>query len=346
VADSEALHRGEQFDGAAVGRYLAQALSLPEAPLEVTQFPQGASNLTYLLRMGAWEAVLRRPPLGPVAPKAHDMERECRLLERLHPAFPLAPKPYLLVSDPSLIGAPFYVMERRQGVVVDQVWPAAWEKAWGWSMMEATVNTLLSLHRVDYRAAGLADVGRPEGYLERQVQGWIGRYERAKTRELAVAPKLYTWLAEHLPVSPSPTIVHNDYKLNNLMFDPHDPSKITAVLDWEMTTIGDPLTDVGVLLAYWSEGEDRETLGPFVSVTAQSGFPRRDDLLQLYARKSGADVSQIGYYLAFSYFKIAVICQQIYFRWYNGQTRDERFGQLGQVAANLIERSYETALSM
>ncbi|MFZ5826127.1 MAG: phosphotransferase family protein [Bacillota bacterium] len=332
---------GEELNLAAVGDYLREHLpGYSGGPLEVEQFPTGASNLTYLIYGGGWEGVLRRPPMGPVAPKAHDMVREARLLAKLHPVFPLAPKPYVICDDPSVIGAPFYVMEPRQGVVLDRSVPREWRgRELNFRLIsERLVETLVELHQVDWQAAGLTDIGHPEGYLQRQVEGWIGRYQRAKTEEVPEADQIARWMTDHLPASPPPTIVHNDYKLNNVVLDEQDPTRIVAVLDWEMSTVGDPLTDVGALLAYWLEpGEEVGDL--LTSVTTLPGFMKRDELLEVYARKSGRDLSQIGFYLAFSYFKVAVIVQQIYFRWAKGQTRDPRFATLGQMAVHLLKQA-------
>ncbi len=332
----------ERFDVDKVMAYLRKRIAVPDGEVTVEQFPAGASNLTYLLRVGEWEAVLRRPPLGPVAPKAHDMARESWILQRLHPVFPLAPRPLVRCEDPSVIGTPFYVMERRRGIVLDKEWSAPWplEPEVCRQVTEGLVRTLAELHAIDYREAGLADIGRPKGYLERQVQGWIGRYERARTDEIPEVEPLCRWLVDRLPTSPPATIIHNDYKLNNVMLDPAGPGRLTAVLDWEMATVGDPLCDIGALMAYWGSPEEREALQGFTHVTALPEFPRREEVLELYARFSGRDVSGIDYYLAFSYFKIAVICQQIYFRWKNGQTKDPRFGALGQVAAFFIRRAH------
>jgi aminoglycoside phosphotransferase (APT) family kinase protein len=349
MQDTIAVRADEQFDVDAVAIYLRERLpEMGDGPLEVRQFPSGASNLTYLLRAGDWEAVLRRPPLGPVAPGAHEMGREYRVLARLHPVFPLAPRPYLYCEDAGLIGAPFYLMERRRGLVLDREWPAGWPPSAesGGAISRATVDALVDLHAVDYAAAGLADLGRPEGYLERQVRGWIGRYERARTAEIPGVAEIGRWLAEHLPPSPPPAIVHNDYKLNNLMLAPERPDRIVAVLDWEMCTLGDPLVDLGNLLVYWREPGDEATLGDgLASVTSLPGFANRDDLLERYARTSGRDLSAMPYYLAFSYYRVAVIAQQIYHRWHLGQTRDERFRSFEELARRLVALALDTATS-
>jgi aminoglycoside phosphotransferase (APT) family kinase protein len=334
----------ERFDTARVAEFL-RSNGVEVGELEVEQFPAGQSNLTFLLRSSGWQAVLRRPPLGPVPPRAHDMAREFRILRRLHPSFSLAPRPFVLCEDPGAIGAPFYVMERRHGLVLDQDVPPDWKpdpelhRAIG----ESLVRVLVDLHAVDWRAAGLDDVGHPDGYLQRQVNGWTERYARARTRHIEGVTALAHWLQKTLPASPPPTVIHNDYKLNNLLLDTQDPRRVSAVLDWEMATIGDPLSDLGSLLAYWNEPDETEMMGSMRSVTRESGFPSRDDVAALYARLSGRDLSDLDWYLAFSYFKVGVILQQIYVRWLRGQTHDDRFASLSDVACWMIRRAIATA---
>jgi aminoglycoside phosphotransferase (APT) family kinase protein len=339
---------GEEFDKEAVRTYiLAHLEGVPDEPLEVEQFPTGASNLTYLIRMGDWEAVLRRPPFGPLPPKAHDMKRESEFLRRLHPVFPLAPRPYLFCDDESVIGAPFYLMERRRGVVIDKTFPPGVEVTAERcrQISEQMVDILAELHAVDVRAAGLDGFGRPEGFLRRQVEGWIGRYQRAKTDDIPVVDRLTQWLADHIPPSQDATIIHNDYKLNNVLFSP-DLERPVAVLDWEMSTIADPLFDLGVALGYWLEENDPEPLKKGVgSVTTMPGFLSREEFIQRYASRSGRDVRNMHYYLTFAYFKLAVIVQQIYFRWKNGQTQDERFATYGERVTLLMEHAYALSQS-
>lgn len=337
-----AVRPGEDFDREAVRRYLVTHLEeVPDnEPMEVRQFPTGASNLTYLLKIGDWEAVLRRPPFGPLPPKAHDMKRESEFLKRLHPYFPLVPKPYLFCDDESVIGAPFYVMERKSGVVVDQQFPpgVSVDEAVCRRISEVLVDTLVQLHQVDYREAGLASFGRPEGFLKRQVEGWIMRYERAKTDDIPAVESVSKWLLDHLPPSRETTIVHNDFKLNNMLLAP-DLSRVTAVLDWEMSTIGDPLFDLGVTLGYWVLHDDPELLKLTIlsPITTTPGFVSREEFIQRYAEKSGRDVENIDYYLTFAYFKLAVVIQQIYYRWKAGQTQDPRFRDFGQRVRRLME---------
>jgi aminoglycoside phosphotransferase (APT) family kinase protein len=337
------VREGEAFDHEGALEYLREVIpALPEGTLEVRQFPTGASNLTYWIRVGYWEAVLRRPPLGPVPPRAHDMEREGHLLSRLHAVFPLAPAPLAVCSDSSIIGAPFHVMEYRRGVIIDSRFPPEIDPtpANCREIGVATVETLADLHLVDWRVAGLEGVGRPEGFLARQIDGWIGRYERARTDVIPTAEPLMVRLKKNVPASPSPTVIHNDYKLNNLLFDPVR-LRITAVLDWEMATIGDPLLDLGVFLGYWIDPDDPDELKSILpTVTAREGFPRRAEVIELYAKRTGREPAGLEWYLTFSYFKLAVILQQIYARWVRGQTRDERFAGFGERVRALVDHAY------
>jgi aminoglycoside phosphotransferase (APT) family kinase protein len=342
--DTIPVRADERFDTTRVAEFL-RANGMPVGQLMVEQFPAGQSNLTFLLRSGGWEAVLRRPPLGPVPPRAHDMAREFRLLHRLHPSFPLAPQPYILCEDPGVLGVPFYVMERRRGLVLDQELPADWtsDSALHHTIADSLVQVLVDLHAVDWRAAGLDDIGRPDGYLQRQVSGWIERYAHARTSDVEGVSALTEWLQESLPASPPPTVIHNDYKLNNVVLDPAQPSRVTAVLDWEMATVGDPLSDLASLLVYWTEPGDADMMAGLRSVTCEPGFPSREDVAARYAGLSGRDLSNLGWYVAFAYFKVGVILQQIHVRWYRGQTHDARFAGLGEVAAWLIRQASHTA---
>jgi aminoglycoside phosphotransferase (APT) family kinase protein len=236
-------------------------------------------------------------------------------------------------------------MERRRGLVLDQDLPDGWtpdpllHRAIGKSL----VRVLVDLHEVDWQAAGLGEIGRPEGYMQRQVAGWIERLSRSRTDQLPSADRLLTWLSERMPESPPATIIHNDYKLNNVLLDSQDPRRITAVLDWEMATVGDPLSDVASLLVYWTEPGETELMGGLKSVTAEPSFPRRADIKELYARLSGRDLSDLDWYVAFAYFRVGVICQQIFYRWYKGQTHDERFAGHGAVAASLLHQAARLA---
>jgi aminoglycoside phosphotransferase (APT) family kinase protein len=333
------VRQGEDFDHEAVRQYLlAHVEGVPDEPMEVEQFPSGASNLTYLLRCGDWEGVMRRPPFGPLPPKAHDMKRESEILKRLHPVFPLVPEPYLFCEDTSIIGAPFYVMSRKKGIVLDDRFPAGLEPTEEncKRVSYAVVDTLVRLHDVNYKEAGLAEFGHPEGFLERQVNGWIARYERSKTEEIPQFEKLAKWMRGSIPVSREATIIHNDYKLNNMLLTP-DLFQVAAILDWEMATIADPLFDLGVALGYWVQHDDPDLLkNGLPTVTVIPGFINRREFIERYAGKSGRDVSSLHFYTTFAYFKLAIVLQQIHYRWKTRQTRDERFATFNEMVKNLM----------
>src|SRR5215469_363695 len=338
--DTIAIRTGEEFDLQKVEQYLRDHIQgIGLGSLHVRQFPSGASNLTYLLQIGDWEAVLRRPPLGPIPPKAHDMQRESGLLQKIHPVFSLAPKPYLFCDDLSILGVSFYVMERRTGEVLNNDFPPgvtpSVELCQGISHM--VVDTLVQIHGIDWQAAGLSDFGYPQGYLARQVKSFIERYFRAQTDDIPEVEPLTRWLAEHIPTIPAPALIHNDFKLNNMLLDPHDLTRAVAVLDWEMSTVGDPLFDLAVSLSYWVNADDPVELQMILpTVTNFPGFISREQFMEAYAQKSGRDLSSMHFYMIFAYFKLAVIIQQIYVRWKRGQTQDERFAIFGDRIRNLM----------
>lgn len=335
------VRSGEELNAESLFAYLRD--QLPEIPtdhLEISQFPGGHSNLTYLVRIADREYVLRRPPFGPVAPTAHDMPREYRLLKAVHPHFPLAPEPFLLCEDTSVIGAPFYLMERRRGIVVRRDLPdeIGDDLDLRRRVGESVVDTLVSLHAVDIEKNGLANIGKPIGFVERQVTGWTKRWERSKTTDVKEFDETAAWLIAHLPPDPAtPTLVHNDFKLDNMILDSDDPSKIVAILDWEMCTVGDPLVDLGLLLCYWPQKDDPEPrLEAISGVTALPGFISREQIIERYSRGSGRDLSRIAFYEIFALFKLAVVLQQIFYRYHVGQTHDERFADFDKRVAGLV----------
>ncbi|SFG50976.1 Predicted kinase, aminoglycoside phosphotransferase (APT) family [Halobacillus alkaliphilus] len=345
--DTRTVRPGEEIDVQAIEQFLRKNLSIPEGDLQVRQFGAGHSNLTYELSLGNWRAVLRRPPLGPVAPKAHDMEREYKILEALHPVFPLAPKPYLFDSG-GVLGAPFFIMERRDGVVFDKEFPEGEEQSrdLGRRISESMVDRLVELHSIDYKKTALKYMVKPEGFMERQIHGWIKRYEKAETDDVVSGERLKKWLIAHVPHSNEAAVIHYDYKLNNAMFDPDDPAKMVGLFDWEMTTVGDPLADVGAALSYWIEAGDPELLKTGLGkppVTVTEGFYTRKEFIERYAEKSGRSVDDIHVYLTFAYFKLAGIIQQIYYRYKQGQTNDPRFANMNVFVNNLIKHAEETA---
>ena len=335
------IRGGERFDEPAVDGYLRARLpELADAPpLEVLQFPGGHANLTYLLRFGERELVLRRPPLGPVAPGSHDMAREYKVLSGLEGHFDRKPRAWLLCEDPSLIGAVFLIMERMHGIVVRSQVPAQLDRHQDARrrMSFALVDAMVDLHDVDYRKAGLQGLGKPEGFAERQVNGWKGRFDRAKHAENPLFDELHKRLLEKLPSAAGAGLVHNDLKLDNAMLDPEDPGRIVTFLDWDMTTLGDPLVDLGTLLGYWVQADDPPERGATLSVTAQPGFPTRAEIAARYADRRRIPVETIPWYEAFAIWKTAVVVQQIYIRFVRGQTDDPRFALLEKRIPVLVE---------
>jgi aminoglycoside phosphotransferase (APT) family kinase protein len=329
----------ERFDEARLAAWLKGRLPGADAPLSVRQFGGGHANLTYLLRFGAVEYVLRRPPLGPVAPGSHDMAREHRALALLWQAFPLAPRSYLFCDDASVIGAPFFVMERRHGVVVRGGIPPQFgggaDPVANRKLASVVVDVLADFHGVDPARCGLGDLGRPEGFLERQVTGWTSRWERSKVEPYALADELQRWLLDNLPVSPAPALLHNDWRLDNMAVAADDPGRCVAVYDWDMCTRGDPLCDLGTVLAVWYDPDETSgSLNPMP--TTAPGFLRRDEAAKRYGERSGRDLSLLPYYLVFGTFKMAVVLQQIFFRFHQGQTQDHRFAGMGEGAKALF----------
>jgi aminoglycoside phosphotransferase (APT) family kinase protein len=351
--DSRIIRPGEELDPDPLIAWLRErlpacniaGLDVSKTP-NITQFPGGHSNLTYLIAFGAVEIVVRRPPVGPVPPTAHDMAREYRWLSAMHRVFPLAPRPYALCEDPGVLGAVFYAMERRNGIVVRSEEPpqllgnATARRA----VSETTINTLARLHAVDVIGQGLSSLGKPAGFVERQVRGWSERWERSRTAVRPEMDALSAWLREHLPADPErPTVVHGDFKLDNLMLDPLDVGRIVAVFDWEMSALGDPLVDLGILLAYWSPTAPPEQQDALTTVTARPGYLTPHELIDRYAEQSGRDVTKIRFYQVFALFKIAVVIQQIYFRWIKGQTTDPRFATFDARVAYLARHAAELA---
>jgi aminoglycoside phosphotransferase (APT) family kinase protein len=325
------VREGEELDTEALSRFLREALPGLAGPLTVEQYPAGYSNLTYLVRVGDREIVLRRPPVGSQVKTAHDMGREFRVLRGLHPHWPRVPAPLASCDDGTLLGAPFYLMERVPGVILrgGEAPPGLLDAERSRRLSEVFVDTLAELHGLDLPATGLAALGRPEGYVERQVRGWVDRYQRARTHDLPELESAARWLVDGIPAPAGVALVHNDYKFDNLVLDPADPTRIRAVLDWEMATVGDPLLDLGTSLGYWVEVTDPEPLQRFCfGPTQLPGMMRREELLARYAERTGRWPEQPVYYYVFGLLKIAVIAQQIYFRYAQGLTRDERFALL------------------
>jgi len=348
-SETTTIRAGEELALDALREYLRGRVEGFESGLTVEQFPGGHSNLTYLLRAGAREYVLRRGPLGPVAPKAHDMAREFRVLQALHPHFAETPAVFHLCEDRAVLGAPFYLMERRRGLILrDRVPPElAALPHFPERASEAFVDCLVRLHAIDVGREPLHCLGKPEGYVERQVRGWSERWLRAKTGDVPEMDRVTAWLGARIPPSPETTLIHNDYKLDNVMWAPVPTGRIEAVLDWEMATVGDPLSDLGLTLCYWSWANAPQSQGDeSASITSQPGWYTRDEFVSRYVERTGRDVTHLGFHEVLGVFKLAVIIQQIFHRFHCGQTRDQRFRyfdrrtrSLAKVAAELMERA-------
>lgn len=330
IDDARPMREGEALDAARLEAFLRATLDLHDEGFELLQFRGGHSNLTYLVRLGEREYVLRRPPFGANIKSAHDMSREHRVLSQLWRAYPKAPRALLRCDDESVIGAEFYLTERARGVILRKELPdgVRLDAAGARALCESFVESLVELHAVDYARAGLAELGRPDGYVERQVTGWSERYQKSKTDEIPDVETVARWLAEHMPTSQAPCLLHNDFKYDNLVLAPADLTDVRAVLDWEMATVGDPLMDLGTSLAYWVGPEDEGDflleafrMGP----TNLRGSFTRAELASAYADKSGRDVSDVVFYYCFGLFKVAVVAQQIYARYAKGLTSDARF---------------------
>ncbi len=333
---------GEELDLHRLAAYLREQAILRSGELSVMQFPHGHSNLTYLLRCGTEEWVLRRPPFGNQVKSAHDMGREFRVLSGLSPIFPAAPRPLVLCTDESILGAPFYVMEQRRGLIVRREWPSHLPRdpALLREMCGALIDALADLHAIDPRAAGLETFGKPAGYVRRQVEGWTKRYGDAETDQIPEMGDVSAWLAAKLPAESGVAIIHNDFKFDNIAFEPDNPRRVATVFDWEMATIGDPLMDLGSTLGYWVEASEAEELAAsFVGPTWLPGAMTRQELIDRYAERRGLQSSDMHYYRVFGLFKIAVIVQQIYARFKRGLTDDPRFETLDASVRSLARQA-------
>jgi len=343
------VRQGEALDSKLLATFLQKQFpDLDVSTLEVKQFPSGHSNLTYLLQVGEREMILRRPPFGAAIKTAHDMRREFQILSHLVHVYPKVPQPLAFCEDDSVLGVPFYLMERLKGVILRshkseglELSPVKMR-----TLAENFVDNLVEIHQVDYQAAGLGNLGHPEGYVRRQVEGWTQRYNNAKTDDIPDIQRVITWLSGHWPAETGSTMIHNDYKYDNLVLDPNDIGHIIGVLDWEMATIGDPLMDLGTSLGYWIDPEDSDEMKAMsFGLTILPGNLNRYEVAERYAHRSGKDISNICFYYVYALFKIAVIVQQIYARYTAGFTKDERFasfiyavGVLGRKAIQVIEK--------
>ncbi|SHM53173.1 Predicted kinase, aminoglycoside phosphotransferase (APT) family [Pseudomonas asturiensis] len=329
------IRSGEELDIALIDPYLKTHIpDLHGAPL-ISQFPGGASNLTYLIQYPDQELVLRRPPFGHKARSAHDMGREYRILNQLKDAFPYCPKAYLHCTDESVIGSEFYVMERVKGIILRSDLPPALglDALHTQALCKSFIDKLVDLHRVDYQACGLGDLGKPQGYVQRQILGWTERYEKAMTPDAPAWAQVKAWLSAKMPAdSPVSSIVHNDYRFDNVILDPDNPMRIIGVLDWELTTLGDPLMDLGNTLAYWIQADDPAPVQLMRRQPSHApGMLTRQQFVDYYAERAGIQIENFDFYYTYGLFRLAGIVQQIYYRFYHGQTQDKRFAQFIQM---------------
>ena len=327
---SAPVREGEELDGAALEHYLQGVLDGVSGPLTIEQFPSGHSNLTYLIRAGDRELVLRRPPFGSTVKSAHDMGREYTVLSKLCRVYQPAPAPLAYCEDASVIGAPFYVMERLRGVILRSRKPndIAVDPGLARACCQSSIDNLADLHALDYRAIGLDMLYKGEGYVERQVRGWSKRYRDSQTDDIPEIERLMEWLSARIPADMGAVLVHNDYKFDNVVLDPDDLARIIGVLDWEMATIGDPLADLGTSLGYWVDKDDDEMHVVQCFMTTEPGAMTRLELAEAYAAHTGRDISNLLFYYVLALLKLAVIVQQIYYRYKVGLTKDERFAVL------------------
>jgi aminoglycoside phosphotransferase (APT) family kinase protein len=356
MIDTKPIRQGEELNQENLQAFLRENLDVKTDEIEISQFPGGSSNLTYCIRIGADEYVLRRPPFGNQVKSAHDMSREFNVLSKLSKVYKPAPKPLIYCAVEEIIGSEFYLMERRKGLIIRGKLSEPPALVGGQTLensqdlrkktVESFIENLVDLHSIDYKRIGLETLGKPEGYAIRQVEGWTKRYFNAQTDEHIELETAIEWLTKNIPASDGAGLIHNDYKFDNVMLNPNDLTKIVAVLDWEMTTIGEPLMDLGSSLAYWMQKENGEEMlsMPFNPRVLMENISRRE-LVEIYAEKSGRQVSDIVFYYVFGTFKLAAIAQQIYFRYKKGFTKDQRFAKfdhfiytLGKIALDGIEK--------
>jgi aminoglycoside phosphotransferase (APT) family kinase protein len=349
IDQAKPIRKGEELNQTALESYLRQHWEGFEAIDAIKQFPGGYSNLTYLLSTNLGEYVLRRPPFGANIKSAHDMGREYRILDMLDGVYDKIPKAVLHCESDAIIGAPFFIMERVKGMIIRG---QAYKKLrlppeLMRSLSEATVENLVRLHQTDLTQNGLAEFGKPEGYINRQLTGWIRRYEKAATDQISTMDALAKWMLAHQPQEEVAALIHNDYKYDNLVLDSEQPNQILAVLDWEMATIGHPLMDLGTTLAYWTEAREAQIMPlAAANLTWLPGNLNREGVVEHYALHSGTDLKDVLFYYVFGAFKIGVIVQQIYSRYKKGKTQDPRFANLleavkyfGQLGALALDKN-------
>ena len=329
-----AIRVGDELNTTAVDAYMRDTIKGLEGPLRIKQFEGGASNLTYQLDYDNRQFVLRRPPRGYIAKNAHDMGREYKVMKALQGHFPEVPRVLDFVEDSQILGAQFYIMEKVSGIILRQDYPQNFHLApeQARQLNLNFVEVLARLHTIDYHACGLVDLGRPEGYGRRQIEGWYRRYNDAHTDDGVDLEPVYRWLSNHLPEQSRSGLIHNDYRFDNVILDEQSPERILGVLDWEMCTLGDPLMDLGNTLGYWITADDPEPLHRLRRQPChRQGMLSRQEFCDYYSEVSGIPVTNIDYYLVYSYFRMIGVIQQLYFRYRSGKTSDTRFADAPEI---------------
>jgi len=339
--NTQAVRKGEELDWVSLDKHLKSVIPDLQGEPEVSQFPGGNSNLTYRLKYDNDDLVIRRPPFGTKAKSAHSMIREYTIMTALKPVYPSVPDTLYYSDDESIIGSEFYVMRKVEGQVIKNEIPSEWQFAAEDNRRFCTGfwQKLIELHQVDYVAAGLEDFGKPEGYVARQVLGWNGRFERALTSDVDDFSDVRDWLVAQMPPeSGRHSVLHGDFRIDNVILGQDDPCDIRAVLDWEICALGDPLMDLGNALAYWVEADDPQCLQALVmQPSGAAGMLTRREILDYYQQQTGIDTTDFTFYLVYGYFRNAVILQQIYYRYFHGQTQDQRFKYFGKIVQQLGE---------
>ena len=342
---TQKVRKGEELPEVALKVFLRQhqLITNQQSPWEVSQYSTGFSNLTYLIKIEGKELILRRPPRGAIK-RGHDMGREYKVLTGLNKEFDKAPQAYIYTENVDILGAPFYLMEKVEGIILtNQFVKQRGVSAEEFRMIfKCWLDTFVELHAIDYEAISLGDLGRPVGYVARQVRNWGKQYLAASTEEIPEAKQLMTWLTEHQPTEYDHCLIHNDYKYDNVVFADDSWQSIRAILDWEMCTLGDPLMDLGAAVAYWITDDDDPLIRMiFPYPTALPGNPTRSEVVQRYSMKSGRQINDLIFYYSFGLFKNAVIVQQIYYRYQKGLTSNEKFAKLNKVTKLFCQMAWK-----
>lgn len=338
------VREGEELDVKIITDYVKSKVPDVEGTAVISQFPGGASNLTYSVKFDNKDYILRRPPFGTKAKSAHDMGREYKVMSKLKPVYPFVPNMIDFCQDESVLGCEFYIMERLVGIIPRENMPQGLDlsETQAHQLCVNVIDRFAELHNVDYKAAGLESLGKGEGYVVRQIEGWCKRFGNAKTDDVPDFEKIMAWLHSNMPDQIKVCIIHNDYRMDNVVLSADDPTEVIGVLDWEMATLGDPLMDLGNSLAYWVEANDPPSHHVLRrQPTHLPGMMTRDQVVEHYCAKTGLNAEDFLFYRVYGIFRLAVILQQIYYRYYHGQTKDKRFASFGQMVGILESQCNE-----